>query len=277
MPCVVFSKAKERRFGEGVPGENYNRTSAEGLGGLSPRYQRCKTSSASGSVGGRAFALCKAVNMLITCKRKEDKVSLRSTGDSILSSSKDSVPRQRGSWKDRSIGPGIFVRCVVFFVGTVRVLSQRKERRLGEGLLGENNNRIAAEGLGAKPAISVKTPHRLWFRRRSGLRPLQGSKPASNLQKKRRQGFLLDPSEILSFLLQKTVSPARERVQKTGAQVLASSYSAEFLFRHHAWSFQKEKREGMTRDSLVKIIQSFLISTYNFGPRKNSLLSRFTC
>ena len=31
--CVVFSKGKERRFGEGLLDENYNRIAAGGLGG----------------------------------------------------------------------------------------------------------------------------------------------------------------------------------------------------------------------------------------------------
>ena len=37
IPCIVFSKGEERRFGEGPLGENYNRIAAGGLGGLSPR------------------------------------------------------------------------------------------------------------------------------------------------------------------------------------------------------------------------------------------------
>ena len=37
IPCIVFPKGKERRFGEGLLGENYNRIAAGGLGGLSPR------------------------------------------------------------------------------------------------------------------------------------------------------------------------------------------------------------------------------------------------
>ena len=31
IPCVVFSKRKERRFGEGLLGDNYNRTAARGF------------------------------------------------------------------------------------------------------------------------------------------------------------------------------------------------------------------------------------------------------
>ena len=74
IPCVAFSKGKERRIGEGLLGDNYNRTVARGLGGLSLRsalqhflplrlHRR------------RACALCKALSMQVTCKRKEDTAS----------------------------------------------------------------------------------------------------------------------------------------------------------------------------------------------------------
>ena len=39
IPGVVFSKEIERRFGEGLPGENYNRIAAGSLGGLSLRSE----------------------------------------------------------------------------------------------------------------------------------------------------------------------------------------------------------------------------------------------
>ena len=146
---------------------------------------------------------------------------------------------------------GLFVRCVLLFLSffffsiPCVVFSKGKERRFGEGLLGENYNRIAAGGLGGlSPRSALQHLLRLRLRRQSGLRRLQGSKQASNLQKKRRQGFVLDPSDILSFLLQKKVSRDREDVQKTGAYDLASLYGlVSFLFFHTVRCLFKRKRE----------------------------------
>ena len=52
-----------------------------------------------------------------------------------------------------------------------------------------------------------------WLRRRSGARPLQGIKQASNMQKERK-GVILDPTGNQSFLPQKTESRVREAVQR---------------------------------------------------------------
>ena len=109
----------------------------------------------------------------------------------------------------------------------------QEQEKVWQGLFGENYNRIAARGLGGlSPRSALQRLlrlqlHRWWW---SGLRPLQGSKQSSNLQKKRK-GFVLDPSDIQSFLLQKTVARDREDVQKTGACDLVSTYGAYLRIR----------------------------------------------
>ena len=123
------------------------------------RDQHCNTSSASGSVGGRACALCKAVSKEVTCKRKEDKVRFRFVGYSIFASAKDSVPRQRGCAKDRSVRPGIFVRSVVFFFDTVRCLLKKEREKVWQGTPWWKLQPYYCWGFGrAKPVISVETP-----------------------------------------------------------------------------------------------------------------------
>ena len=96
------------------------------------------------------------------------------------------------------------------------------------------------------------------LRRRSGLRPLQGSKQTSNLQKKRRHGLVLDPSRYSIFPSAKDSVPrqigcAKGRNVRLGIFVRCVVLFLSFFFRYRALSFQKEKREGLTRDSLEKI------------------------
>ena len=115
------------------------------------------------------------------------------------------------------------ISCVAF--------SKGKERRFGEGLLGDNSNRTAARGLGGLACdqrCNTSSPSGSFGGRACAL--CQGIKYAGNLQKKRRQGFVLDPLDILSFVLPKTMSGDREDVQKTGAYDLASSYGALSCF-----------------------------------------------
>ena len=69
--------------------------------------------------------------------------------------------------EDRSVPIGIFVWCVVFFFFSDTVRSLFKGRvRFGEGLLGENYNRIAARGRGGgvaglSPRSALQRPLRL--------------------------------------------------------------------------------------------------------------------
>ena len=126
MPCVLFSKRKERGFGEGLLGENYNRIAAGGLGGLSPRS----------ALQHLRLRLQRRSGLRLLQGSKPTRLRFRSIGYSIFPSAKDSVPRQRGCAKDRSVRPGIFVRCVVlflsfFFFFRYRALSFQKEKREG--------------------------------------------------------------------------------------------------------------------------------------------------
>ena len=82
--------------------------------------------------------------------------------------------QERTTWHLRTV---LFLS---FFSIPCVVFSKGKERRFGEGLLGENYNRIAARGFGGLSPRSVLR-HLLRLRRRSGLHPLLGSKQASNL------------------------------------------------------------------------------------------------
>ena len=64
------------------------------------------------------------------------------------------------------------------------MFSKGRERKFGEGLLGENHNCIAAKDLGGlSPRSALQCLHRLRLHRRTGLRPLQGRNQANNLQK----------------------------------------------------------------------------------------------
>ena len=77
----------------------------------------------------------------------------------------------------------------------------QEQEKVWRGRFGEIYNRIAARGLGElSPRSALQHLLHLRLRRRLGLRPLHGSKQASNLQKKRK-GFVLDPSAIQSFVL----------------------------------------------------------------------------
>ena len=94
----------------------------------------------------------------------------------------------------------------------------QEQRKVWRGFYGEIYNLIAATGLlgGLSPRSALQRLLRLWLRRRSGLRPLQGSNQASNLKKK-RQAFVSDPSDI-SFC--KRQCPETERMRKNRSVVL---------------------------------------------------------
>ena len=69
--CVLFSKGKDRRFGEGLLGEMYNRIAAGGFGRAKPAISVLTPPPPPFSVGGRACALCnKAVSKEATCTSK---------------------------------------------------------------------------------------------------------------------------------------------------------------------------------------------------------------
>ena len=157
------------------------------------------------------------------------------------------------------VRPGIFVRCVVLFLSfffsiPFVVFSKGKERRFSEGLLGEDHNRIAAGGLGGlSPRSALQHLLRLRLCRRLGVRPLQGSKQASNLQNKRRQSFVLDPSEISIFPSAKDSVPRQRGCAKDRSVRPGIFVRCVVFFRYRVLSFQKEKREGLARNSLVNI------------------------
>ena len=185
---------EQEKVWRGLFCENYNRIAARGLGGLSPRsaLQRLLRLQLRRWSGLRPLQGSKQSSNL---QKKRKGFVFRSVGYSVFPSAKDSGPRQRGCSKDRSMRPGIFVRCVVLFLSfpffffsiPCVVFSKGRDRRFGEGLLGENYNRIAAGlgGLSPRSALLRLLCPRLC--RRSGLRPLQGSKQASNLQKEKRR------------------------------------------------------------------------------------------
>ena len=77
-----------------------------------------------------------------------------------------------------------------------------------------------------------------------------------------KKGSVFDPSDIQYFLLQKTVLEAermctrrRKRTieRKTWHLRTVRSLVSTLFFRYLAWSFQKEEKEGLAKDSLVKI------------------------
>ena len=169
---------EQEKVWEGLFRENCNRISERSLDGLSPR-------SALQSLLRLRLRRRPGVHPLQGSKQasnlQKKRRQVTSVGYSIFPSAKDGVQRM---CKDRSVQPGIFVRCIVlflsFFFDTVCCLFKGKERRFGEGLLGENYNRIAAGGLGGLSLRSaLQRLLRLRLRRRLGLRPLQDSKQAS--------------------------------------------------------------------------------------------------
>ena len=128
---------------------------------------------------------------------------------------------QEKVWRGRFFS----IPCVVF--------SKGKERRFGEGLLGENYNRIAAGGLGGlSPRSALQHFLRPRLHRRSGLRPLQGSKQASNLyfqNFKSSKGFIRSDLNEAVPNHPANVNDSQTSGYTTGFSTIASSFVLFFI------------------------------------------------